>query len=38
MKLKRRQEILQILNNKIEEENPFYDDEITLIKEYNSYL
>lgn len=38
MKLKRRQEILQILNKKIEEENPFYDDEITLIKEYNSYL
>ena len=38
MKLKRRKEILRILNKKIEEENPFYDDEITLIKEYNSYL
>src|SRR3989338_5298811 len=38
MKLKRQKEILQILNKKIEEENPFYDDEIPLIKEYNSYL
>src|SRR3989338_9813831 len=38
MTLKRRKEILQILNKKMGEEKPFYDDEITLIKEYKSYL